>query len=624
VVRLTGHAPRQLKRAASRTRPTARSSPPAASRARRSPATSGSASLKGGPHVGNEEVASAFDEMAELLAIKGENRFRIGAYQRAAQLVRSLPKALSDFGSVEALDELPGIGPDLASKIDELLRSGRMRALNQLRSKVPRGLRELLRLPGLGPARVRALHSGLGVDTVADLRQALDAGRLQGLRGFGSVLQSGLRAALEAGARQQQRWLWTTASQHAAPLCAHLEAVAGVAAVVVAGSYRRGCETVGDLDILVTGSGKTNIGGALREYQGVREVTASGPTRCTVALRNGMQVDSRLVAPISAGAALLYFTGSKQHNLRMRQRAQARQLKLNEYGLFRGRKRIAGKTEADVFEALGIPWIPPELREDRGEIEAAERGELPELIELKDIQGDLHAHTDASDGHEDLNQLVAAARAHGLRFMAVTDHSRYLGIVRGLDADRLARQIDEIDALNAKLRDFVVLKGTEVDILEDGGLALPDSILRRLEVVVAAVHGHFALPRQKQTARILRALDGPFVSILAHPTGRLLNERAAYDVDFQKIVETARSRPCFLELNSQPTRLDLNDAMCRVAKEQGVLVSIASDAHSGLDFADLAAGIRQARRGWLTARDVLNARPLSEVRAQLQRTRLAT
>jgi DNA polymerase (family 10) len=322
------------------------------------------------------------------------------------------------------------------------------------------------------------------------------------------------------------------------------------------------------------------------------------------------------------GSALHYFTGSKQHNVALRRRAQERGLKLNEYGLFRGQERIAGATEKDVYAALGLPWIPPELREDRGEIDAAERKALPELVELGDLQGDLHAHTDASDGRESLAQIASAARSRGLKYIAITDHSRYLGAVHGLDAGRLARQIDAIDQLNAKLRGIVILKGAEVDILEDGRLALPDAVLRRLDLVVVAVHSHFGLSEARQTTRILRALERPCVSILAHPTGRLIGERAPYALDLSKILATARTRPCYLELNAQPTRLDLDDVMCKAAKEQGVLVSIASDAHSGGDLADLAHGVRQARRGWLTARDVLNARPLAQLRSLLARTRL--
>jgi DNA polymerase (family X) len=567
----------------------------------------------------NEDVAAAFDEMAELLAISGENPFRIRAYQRAAQVVRTLPRPCAELGTA-ALDELPGIGADLAGKIQELLSTGRLRALDQVRAHVPASLRELLALPSMGPVRVRALHT-IGVDSIGDLRQALDKNRLRGLRGFGPILQNRLRQALSAKASEPKRWPWSVAAQYAEPLRTYLQSLSGIVQVEIAGSYRRGRETVGDLDLVVCGPVRFNLAAALRRYADVRELTAEGPTRCSAVLRNGMHVDLRLVPPESAGAALYYFTGSRDHNVALRLRAVERGLKLNEYGLFRGRRRIAGATEQEILSALDLPWIAPELRERRGEIEAAEEGRLPRLIELRDLQGDLHCHTQASDGRESLTKMVASARSFGLKYLAITDHAQHLGIVRGLDAERLARQGNEIDKLNATLHDFVVLKGAEVDILEDGALALPDTVLRRLDVVVAAVHTHFGLARAKQTARIVRALEHPCVSILAHPTGRLLGERAGYAIDFDAVITAARHRHCFLELNAQPQRLDMDDVMAQAAREQGVLVSIDSDAHSSAELAHLAGGIRQARRGWLRREDVLNAHPLAELRALLAAAR---
>lgn len=581
-----------------------------------------SAPVKAAAGVHNEDVAAAFDEMSELLAIRGENPFRIRAYQRAAQLVRTLPRPIAEYQGTKELDELPGIGADLAGKIEELLRTGKLAALEQLRLQVPVGLRELLGLPGLGPVRVRALNSKLDICGVDDLRHALAAGKLSELRGFGPALCQRLQQALATPQPAQARWPWSIAAQYAQPLRDYLASVPGVTHVEIAGSYRRGRDTVGDLDLVVCGARGLDLAGALREYADLRQLVAAGPTRCTVVLRNGLQADLRLVRNESLGSALNYFTGSRDHNVRLRRRAQERGLKLNEYGLFRGRERIAGATEKGVFAALGLPWIAPELREDRGEIEAAERHELPKLIELTDLRGDLHAHTDASDGREPLSRMVSAAQALGLKFMAITDHSRHIGVVHGLDAGRLSRQIDTIDALNEKLHDFVVLKGAEVDILEDGSLALPDSILSKLDVVVVAIHTHFGLSEAKQTSRVLRAFERPYVSILAHPTGRLIGERPPYAIDVAKVLAAARARPCYLELNAQPARVDLDDVMCKAAREQGVLVSIGSDAHAGVELADLQNGVRQARRGWLTCADVLNARPLAQVRKLLARTRL--
>jgi DNA polymerase (family 10) len=375
-------------------------------------------------------------------------------------------------------------------------------------------------------------------------------------------------------------------------------------------------ETVGDLDILVT----TQTDGAVMErftaYDEVRKVLEQGETRCSVVLKSGLQVDLRLVPEESYGAALYYFTGSKAHNIAVRRLAQAQGLKINEYGVFRGERRVAGDTEESVFAAVGLPFIAPELREDRGEIEAARAGRLPQLITLADLRGDLHMHTKASDGRNTIREMALAAKAQGLSYIAITEHSRRLAVARGLDPQRLARQIDEIDSLNAELSGITVLKGIEVDILEDGTLDLPDSVLQKLDVVIAAVHSKFELPRHRQTERILRALDNRCVNLLAHPTGRLIGAREPYDVDMLRIMRKAKSRRIFLELNSQPDRLDLDDTMCQMARDEGVLVSIDSDSHSTLDFANLRYGVGQARRGWLGRDNVLNTRDLAELRRQ--------
>ena len=571
--------------------------------------------------VHNEDVAAAFDEIADLLDIQGENPFRIRAYRRAAQVVRSLPRDLGELGGEEELDALPGVGADLAGKIIELRNTGRLRALETLRRRVPPGLRALLSLPGLGPVRVRALRARLGIRGIDDLQRALTEGRLTSLKGFGTGLESRLRGALaDKAASGPQRMAWPIAAEYAEPLRTYLQSLPEVARAEVAGSYRRGRDTIGDLDLLVSSRSPAAVVRALRRYEDLRELTAAGTTKASGVLRNGLQVDVRIVPARSFGTALHYFTGSRDHNIHVRRRAQERGYKLNEYGLFRGRVRVAGATEEELFAALELPWIAPELREDRGEIEAAERHALPVLVERGDLHGDLHTHTDASDGREPLEKLVAAARARRLRYLAITDHSKYIGVVAGLDAARLERQMDAIDALNATLKDLVVLKGAEVDILEDGRLALPDSILRRLDLVVISVHSQFGLSELKQTQRVLRALERPCVSILAHPTGRLLGERQPYALDFERVLKAARERPCYLEVNGQPRRLDLDEVHVKAARDQGVLLSIASDAHSGAELDFLDHGIRQARRGWLTKLDVLNARPLGELRALLRKT----
>ncbi len=384
--------------------------------------------------------------------------------------------------------------------------------------------------------------------------------------------------------------------------------------VEVAGSFRRSRDTVGDLDVLVCAQQHAAPIKALSRYGDLRRITAAGGTKASGVLRNGLQVDIRVLPPRSFGAALHYFTGSRDHNIHVRRRAQERGYKLSEYGLFRDDKQIAGASEEDLFKALGLPWIPPELREDRGEIEAAEQHALPKLLEVADLQGDLHVHTNASDGTDSLEKMVAAAKARGLKYVAITDHSKHVGITRGLDVERLAKQIDKIDALNETLSGLTVLKGAEVDILEDGRLALPDSTLQRLDVVVIAIHTQFGLSEQKQTARVLRALERPFVSILAHPFGLLLGERGSYALGFERVLGAMRARSCCLEINSQPLRLDLDDVHAKAARDHGVLLSIASDAHSADQLAYLENGVRQARRAWLTREDVLNARPLAELR----------
>jgi len=570
--------------------------------------------------VHNQDVAAIFDEMADLLELQQANPFRIRAYRRAAQTIRTQPGELSArVAANKPLEELPGIGDDLAARIIEILETGHCAALDKLKRKVPAGLEDLLHLPGLGPARVRLLRRELGITSPATLRSTIDKGRLTAVKGFGPRLQARLAEAL-ANPVTGQRMLRSTAAGYAASLVAHLRKVDGVAAVTVAGSYRRGRETVGDLDLLVASARPEAVVAAFTGYDEVREVLAAGDTRASVRLASGLQVDLRIVSSGNYGAALHYFTGSKAHNIAIRRRAQARGLKINEYGVFRGKARIAGESEASVFAAVGLPWIPPELREDRGEIEAALAGRLPRLLERGDLNGDLHVHTGATDGTATLVEMADAARAAGLGYIACTDHSRYLGVYRGLDAKRLDRQLEEIDRLNARSSGFFIFKGIEVDILEDGSLALPDDVLAQLDLVVGAVHGHFGLGRRKQTGRLLKAIDHPSFSILAHPAARLLGEREPIDVDLERVVRHCAERGSFLELNSQPQRLDIDDATCRLAAEHGVLVSVASDAHRPEDFANLELGVTQARRGWLGAVQVLNTMPAGKLKELLRRT----
>ncbi|BAL23813.1 DNA polymerase/3'-5' exonuclease PolX [Azoarcus sp. KH32C] len=560
----------------------------------------------------NADIAAIFEEIADLLEIEAANPFRIRAYRRAARVVGELGRDLRQMlADGEDPDSLPGIGADLAAKIREIIDTGHCAQLDRLHRELPPAIAELLHIQGLGPKRVRALWHDLGVQTVEQLCRAARDGRVRSLPGFGEKTEHRILEATKAHLSRDPRFKLASAGQYADGIVAYLRGVDGVEQVDVAGSFRRMRETVGDLDVLAIAANGSAVTDAFVTYDEVEQVLARGPTRASVVLRCGLQVDLRVVAAESYGAALCYFTGSKAHNIALRRGALERGLKVNEYGVFRGNDRIAGDTEESVYRSLGLAWIPPELREDRGEIEAARKGRLPRLVEREDLRGDLHAHTRATDGHDSLRAMAKAAREAGLEYLAITEHSRRLAMAHGLDAEGLARQIDEIERLNGELDGIRVLKGIEVDILEDGSLDLPDSILSRLDVVVGAVHSRFELSRARQTERILRAMDSRHFSLLAHPTGRVLETREPYDVDMLRVIRHARERGCALELNAHPARLDLLDTWCMAARDEGVPVAINSDAHSVRDFANLRFGVGQARRGWLEAKDVLNTRPLA-------------
>ena len=571
--------------------------------------------------IHNADIAAVIEEIADLLEIQGENPFRIRAYRNAARQMEAMGVPAADMvAGGEDLTELPGIGDDLAAKIEEIVKTGKCKALEKLRAKLPPTITTLLKLPGLGPKRVKVLYDKLDIKTIAQLRAAVRAGKIHDLPGFGEKTEATIREALEQHAEAARRFKLAIAAQYAEPLKKYLEQTPGVQQVVLAGSYRRFKETVGDIDILVTATAPEKAMDRFTAYDEVKDVLAKGGTRATVVLKSGLQVDVRVVEQECFGAALQYFTGSKAHNIEIRRLAQERKLKISEYGVFRGEKRIAGDTEESVYRTVGLPWIAPELRENRGEIEAARAGKLPRLVERADLRGDLHAHTKATDGHNTLREMAEAAKAFGLEYLAITEHSRRLTVARGLDPQRLRRQINEIDRLNEKLDGITLLKGIEVDILEDGALDLPDEVLSELDLVVGAVHSKFNLQRAKQTERILRAMDHPHFTILAHPSGRLLDARAPYDVDMLKIIRQARGRGCFLELNAHPERLDLLDVHCQMAKDEGVLVAISTDAHGVRDFNNLIYGVGQARRGWLGKEDVLNTRPLKLLKPLLRRT----
>jgi len=566
--------------------------------------------------VQNAEIAAMFDQTADLLEIKGENQFRVRAYHRAARTIDGLPQSVRSMLSAGAdLTELPGIGKDLAGKIADIVTTGHFNLLDQLKKQLPGQLGDMAALPGLGPKRVKLLYDKLKVRTLDDLRRAIKRGRLHELRGFGPVIEKKLAGALEKPVLVK-RFKLAVAEAEAEALVAFLR---DGGRVVVAGSYRRRRDTVGDLDILVTSDQGPAVGDKLVGYDNVAEVLAHGPTRTTVVLRSGLQVDVRAVPEASYGAALLYFTGSKSHNIALRSLANAHDWKLNEYGLFSGKRRIAGATEEEVYKKLELTYIPPELREDRGEIALAKASQLPRLVTVADMRGDLHVHSDWTDGTASIEVMAAAAQSSGYAYMALTDHSRRVAMAHGLDPARLARQLREVDKLNAKFKGFTILKGIEVDILKDGTLDLPDSILARLDVVVASVHSFFDLPREAQTDRVVRAMQNRHVSIIGHPTGRLIGEREPYDIDMERVISAAHDLGCTLEINAEPDRLDLNDIHIHAAKSKGAKVAISTDAHSVNGFQYMRFGIDQARRGWLTADDVINTRSLAELRKLLKR-----
>jgi len=571
--------------------------------------------------VQNSDVSDIFNKMADLLEIEGANPFRVRAYRNASRSVSSLSRSVSDMlESGEDLTDLPGIGKDLAGKIKEIVETGSLALFEELKGKTPSGLSQLMKVEGLGPKRVRALNRNLGVTSLKELEEAARKGKVRELDGFGEKTEQKILEELEAYEGIEKRIKLIEAEQRARSIVEYLKGAKGIRKITVAGSYRRRKETVGDLDILVTCKRGAQVMERFVNYEDVKKVVSQGNTRATIILRSGLHVDLRVVPQVSYGAALHYFTGSKAHNIAVRKLGVKKNLKINEYGVFKGDDRIAGKTEKEVYNQVDLPYIEPELRENRGEVEAAQKGSLPRLIDLKDLRGDLHAHTKATDGHATLEEMAESAKARGYEYLAITDHSRKVSIAHGLDARRLARQIQEIDQLNEKLRDIVLLKGIEVDILKDGTLDLPDAVLKELDVVVCSVHYHRRLSRRKMTERVIRAMDNPYFNIFAHPTGRLINDREPYQIDLERIIEAARERGCFLEINANPDRLDLSDSHCRMAKDMGLKLAISTDAHSVANMDFIRYGVDQARRGWLEPDDILNTRSLKQLKKMLKRT----
>ncbi len=571
----------------------------------------------------NIEIARVLQDVADLLEIKGSNPFRIRAYRNAAQVVAEhgtpLRKSVEEGADVT---ELPAIGKDMARYIGELVTDGELSLLAELSQEVPLSLIELTRLPGLGAKRAKKLWQELDVTNLDELEAAAKAGDVAGLAGFGKKTQEKILSSIERYRLRQGRMKLVDADRYVAPLVEYLQEDQRVQQVEVAGSYRRRKETVRDIDLLAIAEDAESVMKHFASYPEVEKVESSGGTRSTVLLKAGLQVDLRVVPPISHGAALAYFTGSKEHNVKLRMRAIKRGLRLSEYGVFRGGEEesddpwegefVAGGDETEVYEALDLPWIPPELRENRGEIDVAERGELPDLITIDAIRGDLQMHSTWSDGKDSLETMLEACAARGYEYLAMTDHSKALAMTGGLDAAKLREQWVEIEEIRARHDEIQLLRGMEVDILTEGELDLGDEMLEQLDIVLISVHSRFDLPAAQQTERIIRAIQHPSVNILAHPTGRQINRRDPMQFDLDAVMQCAAESGVAVELNAHPDRLDLNDVQLMRARELGCDIVISTDAHRTADLDLISYGVEQARRAWLQPTDVLNTLPVDE------------
>ena len=563
----------------------------------------------------NAVLAGMFDRMADIMEIQGENAFRVNSHRNVARVLRDLSEDVEHVHAQGRLSEIGGIGKSSAEKIAQFLDSGKMDAHDKLVAGFPTGVLDMLRIPGLGPKTAAKLMKA-GIESIDALQAAIEAGKLDDMPGMGARSLENLKAGIEFPRRSSGRALLGEALPVARGIVDRVRSAGRGEQIEVAGSLRRFRETIGDVDILVTVASAKDAEAVVKtfsEMPNVKEVLAAGPTKGSVRTEEGLQVDLRVVSPESFGAALVYFTGSKAHNIKIRGLAIERKLKINEYGVFKGKRQKAGKTEEDVYAALDLSWIPPELREDRGEVEAAAEGRLPKLVTMDDILGDLHVHSDYSDGALSVLEMATAARDMGYSYVAITDHSPSLTVAQGLNRKRLRKQQAEIEAARKKLKGFAVLKGTEVDILADGSIDYPVAVLRDLDVVVASVHSRFGMPEQKMTERIIRAARNPYVTAIGHLTGRMINARDAYQLDVAAVIAACAESGCALELNAHANRLDVTDMVCRQAKEAGVKIIIGSDAHHSRHYWMMELGVGTARRGWLEKGDVLNCMTAEEL-----------
>ncbi len=574
----------------------------------------------------NLDMARIFDEIADILEVKGENSFKIRAYRRAARTIETLTqdlKVIAERGGVSELKKIPGVGDAIAKKILEIAETGDCKKHIELKQEVPTGLLELLAIPRIGPKTAAKVHDELGICCIADLEEAAKLHNLETLPGLGTKVEENILKGIAQYRSYKGRVLLSEALPRAESIVTELKKLNAVAKITIAGSLRRMRETIGDIDILVVSNSPRAVMDAFTSLDGVEDIVAKGDTKSSIILK-GIDVDLRVVAETSFGAAAHYFTGSKHHNIRIRELGMKQGLKINEYGIFRGDERIGGDDEADVFASVGLAYIPPELREDRGEIEAAKANRIPELVTANDIKGDLHVHTNWSDGKNSIEEMARTAISSGYEYIAVADHSPAVGIAGGMTAEKIRKRQEEIEKLNTRFEDeginFSVLSASEVDIKSDFSMDFPDDVLKSLDVVVGAIHTKFAQDRETMTKRIVTAMENPNVDIIAHPTGRLLGKRDPYEVDMEQLMESARDTGTIMELNSFPARLDLNDVHCKMAKDYGVLIAISTDAHDAMQMRDVIKyGVATARRGWLEPKDVVNTRGLEDVRGLLKR-----
>ena len=587
--------------------------------------------------VHNVDAAKALRQIGDLLDIQGANRFRVRAYQTAARNIETLNQDVRDLVEQEQdLTEIPGVGKDIAEKIEQLVKTGKITQLEELKQKLPSGLLELLAIEGLGPKRVKQLYEELDITSWEKLKAAAQEERIRKLEGFGPKLEQKLLKKIKNKSAQEQRVLRSEAKQVIEPFLEYLQNLSEVKQLAVAGSYRRKKETVGDVDILAVSEQGEQVGRKFVDYEDVSRIIQQGETRSSVVFRTGLQVDLRVVSKDSFGAALQYFTGSRSHNIKLRQIAIDQGYKLNEYGLFEVEdnqsepdakesdpkttgKKAAGPNEEKIYQKLGMDWIPPEIRENRGEIQAAQDKQLPELVELNDIKGDLQMHTKESDGIASLEEMAEAAMDLGYEYIAITDHSQNLKVANGLDAKRFKQQFAKIDQFNQEHQDFKILKSAEVDILKNGSLDLDEEILSQFDLIVCSIHSHFNLSETEQTERIVTAMQSPYFNIFGHPSGRLINSREPYQFDWEQVLQAAKDNNCILELNAQPNRLDIDDAQANRAKEMDIKISLGTDAHqpSGLNYMEF--GVDQARRGWLEPEDIINTYSWSDLKELLSK-----